>query len=557
MALPIDQEFASKDMGPDVGTFEAAYDLAMMDTFVSNMARSGIETLGIDGSLDQLESTPSRTLSVEELNQKYPNVETPFTHPTKEAVALHLDDEGKKRRLLQEKISLSSDSSTYKTVASLGAGLVAHALDPVEFAAGALPGMAASKIGALAAVSASPKIAKAGAFLANQGTAYNVAEGIAGNAALEPFMYSAAKEAQVDYTVQDAIVSIVAGGSAAPLTMYGVKKAFHKISQSNFGQSIKTSIGQLNDGKVPDVSLFEKMHEDLTFSQPKIGSALGDVRAKYSFEKLDVDTLKTREMFAVPKLADSFDEGTRISGDYMGEGYYITDNPNIANNMAAHAMEEMPSNIHSVDIKDLNLIDADIPNREILDSLELPKKLQTLIKKADSISQAQAMLREKIETGKLKDVDFEKFMGAIKAKGIDGLKSTLEDKGHNSVFVFKDSTPKVKMGDKFDADVDSTPVIKDQLIAKHMDENPVKNFQEDVELKSEFDNFKEIEDIPIEEKQLFVDDSLKVFDDMEKLELLDEEDMAVLASIKEGRKDTNDFISAIDEYANCLLSGAD
>lgn len=557
MALPIEQEFASKDMGPDVGTFEAAYDLAMMDTFVSNMARSGIETLGIDGSLDELNSMPSNTLSVEELNEKYPNVETPFTQPTKELVAIHLDDEGKKRRLLQEKISLSSDSSTYKTVASLGAGLVAHALDPVEFAAGAIPGMAASKIGALAAVSSSQTIAKAGAFLAKQGTAYNIAEGIAGNAALEPFMYSAAKEAQVDYTVQDAIVSVVAGGTAAPLTIYGMKKAFHKISQSNFGLSLKTSIGQLNDGKVPDVSLYEKVYDDLTFGQPKTGSALGEVRAKYSFERLDVDTIKTREMFAVPKLADSFDEGTRIPGEYMGEGYYITDNPNIANNIAAHSMEDMPSNIHSVDIKDLNLVDADLPNREILDSLELPKKLQTLVKKADSISQAQAMIREKIETGKLKDADFEKFMDSIKAKGIDGLKSTLEDKGHNSVFVFKDSTSKVKMGEKFDADVESTPVMKEQIIAKHMDENPVKTFQEDTELKSEFDNYKEIEDIPIEEKQLFVDDSLKVFDDMERLELLDEEDVALIASIKEGRKDTNDFISAIDEYANCLLSGAD
>jgi hypothetical protein len=561
MALPIQQEFA-EDSGPQIGTFDAAYDLAMMDTFVSGVARSGIDFLGIEGSLSQLEKTTSKVLSVEEANNLYPNVEKPFSQPINEAVAFQLNEEGKKRQLLQQKIADGPGGSFYKGAVNLGAGLVAHALDPVEFGVGAFAGMGIGKLGQIAAAGRFGQGAVAtGQVLSKGGFIAEATEGILGNALLEPAMYAQSQEAQLDYTIQDAFVSIVGGGLAAPSAIYGIKAGFNqlrKISPNSFGLGQKASIGQLHDGKVPNVDSIKESYDELLYAEPPKDAIKGPVRSEYSFEQVDIPSIKQRPMYASPVQHGAMDTGTRVVGEYHGDGIYLTDNPNIANNAAVHSMEEAQSNVHEFNINELNLVDADLPNRELLDSLQLPTEVRDILYEVESIKDAQTYIRNAIDEGLLDDSDFDFFMTAIKDSGIEGLKFEDSAKGHNSLFVFKDSQAKMVESNKFDADVVSTPKLdqkKIDITKKNVQENL---FDHDNALQNEFDKFESKNDFPIEERARAAEDSINTLTTMESQGLItDPDDISLLNQIKEDAKTNNELLDAAKEFAECMSMGAD
>ena len=557
--LPIEQQFV-EDTGPDIGTFDAAFDLAMMDTFVSNVARSGIDTFGISGSLDELAKTTSKVLTPDEANKLYMDVEKPFSQPINEAVAFHLNEEGKKRKLLQEKIAQGPGGSFYKGAMNLGAGIVAHALDPVEFGVGAFTGMALGKLGAVAATGKFGQGAvKAGQVLSKGGFAAEAAEGVIGNAILEYPMYSYSQEAQVDYTMEDAFISIVGGGLAAPVAIHGIKSGFNalkKISPDSFGLGLKTSIGQFNDGKIPSPEIIANQHKELMFKLAP--AAEGSVRANYSFSQANADTIKTNPVYFSPTQANYAEGGSRVIGDYMGDGYYMTDNPSYANNMATHPLEGVSSNVIEMDVKDLNIKDADIPDRAFIDSLDLPREISDILYEVDTIKDAQNYIRNAIDEGVLEDADFELFMREVNNKGADGLKFTDEANGHNGLFVYPVSFGKSKELGRFDADPANAPMpdkVKLEQQAKQADNNV---FEHDKAAQKEYDELPDPKDIAPEERKVIVDDTLKTLEDMEQLGLIDDpDDLAIIKKIKEDKQTTESLLEAAQDFANCIISGAD
>ena len=557
--LPIEQQFV-EDTGPDIGTFDAAFDLAMMDTFVSNVARSGIDTFGISGSLDELEKTTSKILSSEEANELYPNVEKAFSQPINEAVAFQLNEEGKKRRLLQEKIAQGPGGDFYKGALNLGAGIIAHALDPVEFGVGAFTGMGLAKLGQVAAAGTFGQGAiKAGQILSKQGFAAQAVEGVIGNAVLEPAMYSYSQEAQVDYTLEDAFISVVGGGLAAPVAIHGAKSGFNalrKVSPNSFGLGLKTSIGQFSNGKIPEPKIIADQYKELMFKTPQTPE--GSVRAKYFFEKRDAVTVKESPMYLSPTAPDDLTSGARTIGDYMGDGYYMTDNPGLANNMATHPLEEMTSNVFEMDIKELNLKDADIPDKEFLDSLDIAPEIKNVIDSVDNIKEAQAYIRNAIDNGVLDDTDFDTFMAAIKDSGVDGLKFTDEANGHNGVFVYPEAVAKAKEIGRYEADTASSPKPDKQKIEEVRKVSESNVFEYDKAAQKEFDDLPDPKDIAPEERKLIVDDTMKTLEDMEKLGLIDDpDDLAIIKKIKEDKQTTESLLEAAQDFANCIISGAD
>lgn len=557
--LPIEQQFVEDD-GPDLGTFEAAYDLAMMDTFVSGVARSGLDMLGIPGALDDLAKTTSKTLTPEEANELYPNVEKPFSQSINEAVAFQLNEEGKKRQLLQQKIAEGPGGSFYKGALNLGAGIIAHALDPVEFGVGAFTGMGISKLGQVAATGAFGQGAvRAGQIAAKGGFIKEAAEGVLGNLALEPLMYDQSQEAQIDYTFNDAFISVVGGGLAAPVAIHGFKKGLHSlrgVSKNAFGLGNKVAIGQFQNGKVPDVDLIPDQYKEMSLSNPK--SPEGSVRSQYKFDKVDVDTVKQRPLYLSPTLADSIEDGSRVIGDYQGEGFYLTDNPTLANNMATHPLEDTTSNIIEMDAADLNLKDADIPDKAFLDSLEIDPGIANVIASVDNIRDAQNYIRSAIDEGVLDDTDFDTFMNAINTSGVDGLKFTSEEYGHNGVFVYKDSIVKAKEKGRFDADTQAAPTPDMEKVEQARLKSEDNVFEMDRSLQKELDDLPDPKDIAPEERAAIVDETLNTLDEMERLGLIDDpEDVAFLKSFKEDRKNSQDLLEAAKDFASCLLSGAD
>jgi hypothetical protein len=557
--LPIEQQFV-EDSGPDIGTFDAAFDLAMMDTFATNVARSGLDTFGISGSLDELEKTTRKVLSPEEANNLYTDVEKPFSQPINEAVAFHLNEEGKKRKLLQQKISEGPGGNFYKGAINLGAGIIAHALDPVEFGVGAFAGMGLGALGGVAAAGKFGQSAiKAGQVLSKGGFAAEAAEGIVGNAILEPAMYQYSQEAQVDYTVEDAFISIVGGGLAAPVAIHSAKAGFNqlkKISPNSFGLGIKTSIGQFHAAKIPEPELIYKHYKESMYKQST--SPEGSVRANYSFEKRDAITLKENSVYMTPSAPDDISSNSRVIGDYMGDGYYMTDNPTLANNMATNPLEEMTSNVFEMDIKELNIKDADMPDRAFIDSLDLPKQIQDILYEVDSIKDAQNYIRNAIDEGVLDDTDFDLFMESVKNQGVEGLKFTDEQNGHNGLFIYPESISKAKELNRYDADTKNTPMPDRDTLrqeAKKAEENV---FEHDKAAQKEFDSLPDPKDVTPEERKLYLDNTLKTLEDMEALGLItDPDELAVIKQIKESQTKDQELLEAAEAFANCKISGAD
>jgi hypothetical protein len=551
VALPIKTDEGLVEASPNIGIFDAAFELASMDTFVAGWARSS--------AIEDLAKTTPKTLTADEANKVYLDVEVPFSENINEAVAFHLNEEGKKRKFLQEKIAEGPGGNFYKGAVGLGAGLIAHALDPVEFGAGALGGMALTELGTIAAAGKFGKSAvSAGQFISKGGIGKEIVEGIATNAVLEPVMYNYSKEAQVDYSVSDAFTSVIGGGIAGPLAIGGARKGISylsKISPTAFGLSIKTSIAQLENGKIPTPSAIVDNYKKLLHQTPEM-TPKGTVRSEYEFKPLDNITAKESKFFASPVKPGDLESGTRVLGDYHGDGFYLTDNPNIANNSATHPMEEMTSDVFEMDIKDLNITDAAEPNKILLDSLDIDPTIKSVINSVDNIKDAQIYINDAIDNGILDETDYDTFMQAINKSGIDAIKDTDNVAGQNSLFVFKDSSSKLKQTARFDSDIKSSP----KLSKKDLDEikNTQKDFGVDTEYKKEFDNFEsKTTDIPFDEKVKAVDNYMANMEELANNKLLDEDELAAFNELKEASKDSKEILAIAEDYANCLLSGAD
>lgn len=562
MSLPIEQEFVQDD-GPDIGTFEAAYDLAMMDTFVTNVARTGFDSFGIKitGATEELAKTTKKVLTPEEANDLYRDVEVPFSNPINEAVAFHLNEEGKKRKFLQQKISENPGGTFYKGAVNLGAGILAHALDPVEFGVGAFAGMALSGVGTVAAAGKFGQGAVKTGQVLSQGFKAQAIEGVVGNAVLEPFMYASSKEAQVDYDLEDAFISVVGGGLAAPVAIHGIKQGIHqlsKLSPNSFGLTHKVAVGQLESGKIPEVEPIRTQYDNFRNGEPSKNAELGQVRSSYKFEMVEVDNVKQRPLYTSPNTPNTLDSGSRIIGDYQGDGVYLTDNPNIANNAAANPLDEVKSNVFEMDGKDLNLIDVDAPNKPLLDNFDLPENVKSVINQAQTIKEAQIAIRENIEANKLTDADFDAFMSQVKQNGFDGLKFTDSKVGHNGIFVFKDSAQKIKTTGSFDSDAKAVPDVDAKFIEETKQKVQNKEFQHDAPTQAEFDNHVEFDKLPLEEKKIELEQTINTLKTMEELKLIDDpDDIATINEIISNRKTNEEVAKAMDDFSNCLISGAD
>ena len=559
IGLPLNQQYG-EESGPDMGTFEAAFELAQMDTFVSGWARNT--------ALDEMDGPNAKKLPPEELNEKYPFVQKAFTKPMSEVAAFHLNEEGKKRYALQQKIAQGPTGSLWNQAVNLGAGVVAHAMDPVEFGVGAFASMGLSAIGSLAAGS---KYVYGGAktiaqTMAGGGTAAGrfgaeAVEGILGNLALEPFMYNQSNRAQVDYSVEDAFVSVIGGGIAAPAAIFGIRKSWGGImgkSKSASGLAIKTAIGQTQEGLVPNVDLVAKAHDDFIFREPPKGVQLGEVRSSYRFEPMDVTKANEKVFYVAGKPEDG-----RVIGEFFGEGTYATDNPNFANNLAAHPMEDFNVDVREIRLENANLLDANLPHKELLDQIveSVPSsRLKEILKEAGSIQDAWSKIRNRIDLD-LNDSHAKLFLEEIRHRGFDGVALTDSVKGHNTVHLFPGTEGKAIETAKYRPDHKSVPSLDQAELDTIRDQ--IRSPENKIGFDAE--TWKRTKDFILEEEQKFTDINaldadtearLKSFEDLAERGILDPETKAELEAIKARRTNEKSFPEAIEDFANCLFSGA-
>jgi hypothetical protein len=540
--LPINQQL-SEDQGPQIGAFEAAYELASMDTFVGGLARNN--------ALDEMDGPASKKLSPDDLNSKYKNVAVPFNKPMSEVAAFHLDEEGKKRNNLQRIISEGPKGNFYNQTVNLGASLVAHALDPVEFGSGALLGLGIKGAGALIngskAAASSSFIAKTGQVLSKDGFLIDAAEGIVGNAALEPFMYDQQSRAQQDYGLDDAFYSVVGGGLAMP----ALKKAFKSVlglPDSTVGIAVKNSIGQAQEGFRPTPEIHAKAYNDIAFKNPVEGAPIGSVRAEYKFSPMDSALHQEKTFY----MAGASINESKTIGEFLGEGSYLTDNPSFANNIAAHPMDDSFGDVFEVRLNDTKLFDINRPlDPEVLGPLGLSDEASKILADSPTIKQA---------LDNLPDVDREAFIKVLKSSGYDGLSQVDSARGHNAVHLFPEAISKIQEQGRFKPDPKAVPTLNpkdvEAMSAKARSRENELDF--DPALDKEFkeftlpEEFKSMESARIEAD---MDETLNRMASLEKDGYLSAESKELLESVKQSKLERASKLEVIKDYANCLLSG--
>lgn len=512
--IPLKQSFA-EDQGPQIGQFEAAYELATMDTFMGGWAR--------DTALEDMNGPSAKKLDPEELNSKYTDVEVPFNKPMSEVAAFHLNEEGKKRRQLAEIIQNGPKGSFYGQVANLGAGLIAHATDPVEFGVGAFTGMGIRGLGVLAksgTFGSYSAITKSGEILAKGGFRTEAAEGILGNLALEPIMYNQSKRAQVDYGIEDAFISVVGGGLAAPVLKKGLSKLIN-LPDSTVGMALKNSVGQVQEGFRPTPELHVKGYRDIALRNPPEGAQLGEIRSSYKFEPVAPEAMKDKPFFMT---GDSLESPKNI--DDMFE---ITDNPNFANNVAAHPMDDSIHDVFEVKLNEMKLADYET-------------------------------IRERLIEADGDELKVQAVMDELKGQGYEGVVKTDSSVGHNAVHVFPESRAKIQEASRFRSDPNSVPSLDASEVEKiraaaRSRENEI-GFDADVH--GEFEKFMLPDDLKVADSSKLdaeLDETLKTFAGMEKEGMLSSASKEALEKVKASKQARQSIPEVISDYFNCLTSG--
>lgn len=537
----------------------AGFELAMQETFVTTYAR--------DTALDEMNT--GKTLTPDEANEKYPYVEVKFDQPVNEQAAYFLNEEAYRRHELRQTIE---QGPTGSGAVNFVAGSVAHLLDPVEFAAGAVTGMGLTRVAGMAAKSSSTALANLGRTIAQPATvggtfAREAVENTVGNAIAESYIVAKADRAQMDYDLQDAFVNSVAagilGGALSTGIKYGAKGLNSVIGKSEIATDIalKSTVSQLEGNVKPTPGIVETAWKDLAYGEPRIGATSN---TNYVFKPVNLADLPNQSFFAPTKMTNSMDGGTRTFGHDFGEGITLTDNPNIANNVAGHALEEGMTSIAEVRINEAKLIDLDTPTTsldpEVIGLREaLPENLRPYFENVETLRQGIDNIRGAIDEGSLKDVDFENMNAAIKGAGFDGYKLAVSEgkQQFNQIHLFPESGSKAQASGYRKVDADALPELDADTLNKtaeyRLDKKSQLGFDDDVQIEA--DNLvvpKEINEAEISKQ---INENFATLERMEQQGLLSEDVAGMVAEMKKERSFYEKLPEMVNEFTNCLLGG--
>lgn len=241
----------------------AAFNLASFDTFVIDMAKND--------SLEELKSRGGTLIPRDELNKKYPDLSIPFTEDMNDSAAFFIADLQREKAKLSRIINNGPDSAFYN-LATFGAQLLPHAMDPIEFGAGIVGGYVLGGTAALAGVSEMAGITLGGGAVKGASVAQRfmiaAADGIVGNALVEPYIANTAETFQEDYTISDSFMSVVGGaiGFAGISTAAGVA-----ISHVKYKINPVDSFASRYGSKINDTFYKSALAQTFLNKSPRLG----------------------------------------------------------------------------------------------------------------------------------------------------------------------------------------------------------------------------------------------------------------------------------------------
>lgn len=565
--LPFDSDWAQED-APETTLSEVAsagWELGKMDSAIINIARNQ--------SLDEMEQS-GKVIPPEQANELYKHIEVPFNKPVNEKVAFFLNEEAQRKKQLQ---SIIQSGPTGSGIVNFASSIAAHATDPIEFGASALAGWAFRGVGALAeGIVAAESAAGAGAStlsnLASRvatvsragGVAGEIGRDMVGNAALEPWMMSSAERAQVDYGIQDSLTNIVAGSLLVPAARFGAKaigKGLAKINPYAMDAVVKSTIGNLEEGKIPSPDSIAKLQEDLLYKKPNT-TGVELPGPKYEFTAKSPVDIKTSELFSVTSNAGMLNKGSKAMVEDFGDGLYFTDNKSIAENFANNAFDDAPSSIHSLDISKANIISSDAPidleiKASILRSIE-DKEVAKILENSETLKQAMGSIKENIDNGSMSDIHIKELYSGMAKNNIDGFSGahTGVDNPHNYGYIFPESQGKLKELSSYKTDKRKAPQIDGLKLdeIRKRTQSPESNMYFDPEAHAEMNTIKPIKDSALDTFSKELETRTK---ELESLSKSDPSLTPKVEAIKNYMKKAKEYGNVISEYATCVLNLAD
>lgn len=478
-------------------SFSDAMDLARMDTAF----QAGSRILDQNKLEKETENEPK--LSPEELNKKFPKMPKPFTEPMNLSVAKLIHGNNMVRQELQERVNAGPQDGPGGFLNKWGAGLLAHALDPLETAAGFVVGMALpvvaggtavgkalgipSKLAIEAAKATGTAIPKA---TIGQSVARLTVEGTLQNTLNIPLDVYSSRLEQRDFNVEEALVGAV-GAAAGFSVLHGaiklgsnrLNRLLGRVSPAHTEMIQKTAIAQTLDGKKIEV-------------EPILKEVISDTNyPKSDFIKIPNESLHEATFYSPKEMVtkDITHPSAAISDDY-GNGIYFTDDQKVANGAAARKLNENDGSIIQGKIKDANLLDLDSP---ITDQFMLDSIKESGLKVKDGFTGKDYfnLVHDAIEEKKLPADFLETLKEKARANGIDGYRFTVNEMGgmphaeHNGVFLFEKE--KFVHESNLLPDQDAVPRISQDDVQTHFE----KNQSIESSIHYEADNFKEYEAI--------------------------------------------------------------
>lgn len=434
--------------------FGAALDLARADTafFTANRI--------MDQNTLEKQTANEPKLDPEELNKRF-KMPKPFTEPMNLSMARMIYGQNQARQELQDRVNAGPQDGWHGIVNTWGAGLLAHAMDPIETSAGllvsaALPVVAgetiAAKLGLNAGKHALTQTAEGlvlttGAKATALQTAARVTvEGTLQNMVNVPLDVYNSEQEQREFNAKEAVIGAL-GAAAGFGVIHGAVKLggakltdfLGRVSPKHTEVLQKVAASQVLEGKKFEVG-------------PVVKDFISDTNyPKTDFVKLSLDDLKNTTMYAPKEIVTKdINAKSAVISDYYGDGIYLTDDPIIANGSVSRKLNDYHGSILSGKVKDANFIDLDLPLSEspkakevfqgIIDSFPGDKtKIDINQLKAKDVFDA---IHDGIESGDLPADTINKINTGLKEQGYDGLRLTADKMAgadhapHNAVVLF-------------------------------------------------------------------------------------------------------------------------
>lgn len=400
----------------------AAFDLALEDT-LGILAYRGYEQ-------SQIEKMDSKQLTADEANAQFP-MQQPFTKPITFATAKYLQMAEQDNIKLQMKIQNGPDDF-YTAAAQFGAGLLAHAMDPLEqaaslgvggFVGGALvktawgakiatrAGLAAELPGAVAA----PSLGARTAFNVMEAGAGNLIENIGQEIVTADILASENRA----YDMDGGMVNIAASTFFGTMLGVGIKEGSFQLNRVLRNTTpdadlamVRGIVGQVKSEVRPDVEPLVKAMAQET-----------DVKVNYEFQPATKETIPQKQFFAVAAGSDFATSNKMVVGEAYFGGTQLTDNPGVANAASIRSLSQTKGLIHPVELSELNPLDLDQMIPENLQSafVEAFKGVGNVEKLIDGMPAKRILdaLMDAVDDGRVDPSVLAKLQEHIKAAGFD------------------------------------------------------------------------------------------------------------------------------------------